>query len=270
MSMLRYPVLLVHGMGFRDDLRIGYWGRIPKALQAAGCRIYFGHQDSNASIEANAEHIAAAIENILAETGAEKVNIIAHSKGGLDSRYAISTLGMGESVASLTTLSTPHHGSKTVDKLLRFPDPLVRLAGFCADCWFRLLGDKQPSSYKVFHQFSTPVAAQFNEQNPDYPGTYYQSYAFVMKNGFSDILMWLPHWIVKTIEGENDGLLTPASAAWGNFQGVYCGAKNRGISHCDEVDLRRRPLCKQRSAQGVADMVDVYMGIVSHLADMGF
>ena len=72
MSMLRYPVLLVHGMGFRDDLRIGYWGRIPKALQAAGCRIYFGHQDSNASIEANAEHIAAAIENILAETGAEK------------------------------------------------------------------------------------------------------------------------------------------------------------------------------------------------------
>lgn len=29
---LKYPVLLVHGMGFRDSKRISYWGRIPAKL----------------------------------------------------------------------------------------------------------------------------------------------------------------------------------------------------------------------------------------------
>lgn len=40
------------------------------------------------------------------ETGCEKVNIIAHSKGGLDSRYAISRLGMDQYTASLTTINS--------------------------------------------------------------------------------------------------------------------------------------------------------------------
>ena len=55
---------------------------------------------------------------VLAETGAEKVNIIAHSKGGLDSRYAISCLGMDKYVATLTTINTPHYGCDMVDYLL--------------------------------------------------------------------------------------------------------------------------------------------------------
>ena len=31
--MLKYPILLVHGMGFRDDNIINYWGRIPKVFE---------------------------------------------------------------------------------------------------------------------------------------------------------------------------------------------------------------------------------------------
>ena len=104
-EMLKYPILLVHGMGFRDNKYVGYWGRIPEALRKMGCKIYFGTQDSNADIETNGRHLAERINQIIQETGAERVNIIAHSKGGLDSRYAISSLNMGEKVASLTTIS---------------------------------------------------------------------------------------------------------------------------------------------------------------------
>lgn len=102
---LKYPVLMVHGMGFRDHKILNYWGRIPKELEKMGCRIYFGGQDSNGSIETNAAIIAEKIEEIINEEKTEKVNIIAHSKGGLDARYAISSLGMGDKVASLTTLA---------------------------------------------------------------------------------------------------------------------------------------------------------------------
>ena len=36
-SRLKYPLLLVHGMGFRDNEYINYWGRIPDTLSAMGC-----------------------------------------------------------------------------------------------------------------------------------------------------------------------------------------------------------------------------------------
>lgn len=266
---LKYPVLLVHGMGFRDRERLNYWGRIPKELEKLGCRIFYGNQDSNADIETNAKFIANRINEILKETNAEKVNIIAHSKGGIDCRYAISTLGFGEKAASLTTISTPHHGSKTIDLLMRFPDCLVRFVGFCADLCSRLCGDKSPSSYRVFRSFTTEAAKKFNEQNADYEGVYYQSYAFVMKNAFSDIFMFFPNIFVGLVEGENDGLLTPTAAQWGNFKGVYKGVGHRGISHCDEVDMRRRPLCKKKG-EGVSDIVDLYKEIVNDLYEMGF
>lgn len=268
-KVLRYPVLLVHGMGFRDDKRINYWGRIPKELEKIGCRIFYGNQESTADVETNGKLIRKRIEEVLLETGAEKVNIIAHSKGGLDCRYAISTLKVGGKVASLTTVSTPHHGSKTVDQLMKFPDGLVKFVGFCADCWFRMLGDGSPHSYKVFHSFTTKEAEAFNIKNPDDEQVYYQSYAFVMSNPFSDFLMWIPSLVVGWIEGENDGLLTPESVKWANFKGIYRGEGRRGISHCDEIDLRRRRLAKKRG-DGVSDIVDVYKEIIAELQKLNF
>ncbi len=266
---LKYPILFVHGMGFRDNKYVGYWGRIPGALQKMGCKIYFGNQDSNADIETNGRHLAERINQILLETGAERVNIIAHSKGGLDCRYAISSLGMGEKVASLTTIATPHHGSKTIDKLMKLPHWLIKFVCACADCWFRLLGDKKPNTYNVLCAFTTDAATVFNTQNPDCADVLYQSYAFVMKKPSSDIFMWLPNLVVKRIEGENDGLLTPASVKWGVFKGVYRGATNRGISHCDEIDLRRKPLSK-KVEDGISDIVDVYSEIALELTRNGF
>lgn len=268
-SGLKYPVLLVHGMGFRDDKVIGYWGRIPKALEQMGCKVYFGNQDSNGDIETNGKHISQRIDQIIEETGAEKINIIAHSKGGLDSRYAISVCGAGDKVASLTTVSTPHHGSKTVDGLMKFPDPLIRFVGVCADWWFRMLGDKNPNSYKVFRSFTTTEAARFNSETPNREDILYQSYATVMKNPFSDIFMWLPNLVVGWVEGENDGLLTPEAVKWGDFKGIYRGSTRRGISHCDQIDLRRRPLSKA-TLDGLVDIVDLYRNIVSDLYQRGF
>ena len=265
----KYPILLVHGMGFRDNKNIEYWGRIPKALTSIGCRIFHGEQDSNATIETNARVIAQRIDDIVCSSGAEKVNIIAHSKGGLDSRYAISTLNMGDKVASLTTISTPHHGSKTVDVLMKFPQILVKFVGFCADIFVKLIGDKEPDSYKVFHSLTTSAAEKFNLDNPDDEGVYYQSYAFVMKNPLSDIFMWFPNLIVGIFEGENDGLVTPSSAEWTNFKGIYRGAGGRGVSHCDEVDMRRKKVAIQ-TEDGVIDIVDIYKNIVCDLSKIGF
>lgn len=166
-GLLKYPILLVHGMGFRDYKHLGYWGRIPDALEAMGCSVFFGGQDSVADIETNGTHLAGRIAEILRETGAERVNIIAHSKGGPDSRYAISAAGAGDMVASLTTIATPHHGSKTVDLLMKCPKPWIRFVGWWTDGMFRIMGDKNPHSYAVFHCFTTEAAENFNAKIPD-------------------------------------------------------------------------------------------------------
>lgn len=268
-SGLKYPVLLVHGMGFRDDERYNYWGRIPGELEKIGCKIFYGNQDSNGSVKTNGEFIANRIDEILAITGAKKLNIIAHSKGGLDCRYAISTLGLGDKVATLTTISTPHHGSKTVDLLLKFPDIIVKFIGKCTDLVFKLQGDENPNSYEIFHSFTTRKSKEFNINNPDAEGVYYQSFAFTMKHFYSDLFLWFPNLIIKIIEGENDGLLTPDSAKWGDFKGVFTGNGYRGISHCDEVDLRRRKLTK-RTGNGISDIVDFYKYIVTDLTQKGY
>ena len=90
-----------------------------------------------------------------------------------------------------------------------------------------------------------------------------------MKHPFSDFFLWIPNLVVKKIEGENDGLLPPESVKWGNFMGVFRGVTQRGVSHLDEIDFRRRPLAK-KSGDGVADIPDIYLQIVSGLQERGF
>ena len=267
---MKYPILLVHGMGFRDRRHFCYWGRIPQALEKEGCKVFFGGQDANGSVEDNAAHLCRRIDEILAETGAEKVNVFAHSKGGLDMRYAISKLGADGKIASLSTFQTPHNGSRTIDLVLHvFPKWLLRAGSALFDLWMRLWGDKKPRTYACIECFSTAAARRFNKENRDVDGIYYQSCGFVMKKWYSDIFLWWQNLIVGAVEGENDGLLPPEAVRWTNFRGVYHSNSARGISHCDEVDMRRRPLTK-KTGGGISDIPAFYADIARELAKMGF
>lgn len=266
----KYPILMVHGTGFRDRKYFVYWGRIPKTLESEGASVYYGNQDSWGTIEQNAQTLKESIERLINQTGCEKVNVIAHSKGGLEMRYLISSMGMANRIASLTTVATPHHGSKTMDIVYNYPNFLYKSASFFVNKWFRILGDTHPDFHAVCRQFSTYHAKDFNESNPDAEGVYYQSYAAVMKNIFSDFLMMIPYIVVYLFEGENDGLVTPRSAQWTNFKGILRGGTARGISHADEVDIRRMKLSSKGREGHVNDICDVYVQIVSELRQNGY
>ena len=197
------------------------------------------------------------------ETGSEKVNIIAHSKGGLDARYAISKLEMAPYVASLTTINTPHGGCRFVDEACKLPEGLYRFVAACFDRSFRKLGDKNPDFYTATHQFSTGETARLNEEMPDKPGVYYQSYMSKMKHAWSHLLLSIPYCMIRHLEGENDGLVSISSAKWGEFQGVFTNSHTRGISHGDMIDLKREDY------RGF-DVTETYVQIVSELKRKGF
>lgn len=266
----KYPIVFIHGTGFRDRKRFNYWGRIPKVLIENGCAVYYGNQDSWATIENNAIALKDRIIKVLAETGSEKVNIIAHSKGGLEARYIISSLGMSDQIASLTTIGTPHHGSKTMDLIDKLPPFLFNISSVFINLWFKILGDRNPDFHSVCKQFTSSYAEEFNQNNADSKSVYYQSYAAVMKNSFSDFIMIIPHFVIHLIEGENDGLVTPKSAEWTNFREILRGSTRRGISHADEVDMRRMRLSSKIKSGYVNDICDVYIQIIKNLKKMGF
>ena len=143
----RYPIILVHGLGMRDTFFMKSWGRIDKVLRDQGYTVYKSHADAFGSVKTNAAQLKLEITAVLEANGTDKVNIIAHSKGGLDARYMIRELGMAPRVASLTTLCTPHRGSPIASFILRFPRFAVKYAAFWFDTVYRILGDKQPDSF---------------------------------------------------------------------------------------------------------------------------
>ena len=99
----RYPIVLVHGLAMKDTFFMKSFGRIDRILRIQGYTVYKSGVDAVGSVESNAGQLKAEVEEILRETGADKVNIIAHSKGGLDAKWMINHLGMAEKAASLTT-----------------------------------------------------------------------------------------------------------------------------------------------------------------------
>lgn len=236
----KYPVILVHGIFFRDWQFFNYWGRIPAALVRNGAEIYYGKQQSSSSVARSAEEIRRTILKVIKETGAEKVNIIAHSKGGLDSRYAISRLGMDKYVATLTTINTPHKGCDMVDNLLnKIPSSVVAFIAKRYNGIFSKLGDENPDFMAGVHDLSAARAGKYDEEMPDSPLVSYRSVMTVMRSASSaGFPLNIGYKMIKKLNGENDGLVWERSAVHGEYRLIRPATK-RGISHGDVIDLNR-------------------------------
>lgn len=228
----KYPILLLHGVVFRDDMLISSWGRIPAYLQEGGAQVYLGEGDAWASYRKNAERLKERIEVVLRETKQEKVNLIAHSKGGIDARYAISKLGIADKVASLTTISTPHRGTSAADIMTHLLPEEESLVYQLTDFFAKSMGDTKPESREAVQELTREAMKAFNQAVPDAPEVYYQSYSTQMQNVIDDPLFSVTYLLVQKYEGENDGMVSVNSAQWGNFQGLVKSKKPRsGISH---------------------------------------
>ena len=109
----RRPVFLVHGILGTRHL---YWNLFRHRLEVDGFEV---HEVALpfvllGDIRRAAGVLAGAVEDRTRETGWRgRVDIVAHSAGGLVSRYYVQHLGGKRRVANLVLLGTPHHGTLT-------------------------------------------------------------------------------------------------------------------------------------------------------------
>ena len=114
------PLIAAHGITGQpqDVLGLLRYGKntVPGLNDSSnGGRVATANTGPISSVWDNGAQIAKDVDSMIARTGAPAVNVIAHSKGGLDAREAISI--DPAAVASLGMLATPNAGSKLADKL---------------------------------------------------------------------------------------------------------------------------------------------------------
>ena len=249
---LQAPIVLVHGLLGFDRLRVGSWvvadyfQGIPEALRAAGNRVLLASLSPTRGIADRAGQLKAMLDH---ESPEEPVHLIAHSMGGLDSRYLISRLGMSRRVLTLTTLGTPHRGTAFADwglaRLTRLLSPLFDFANV---------------SYQAFIDLTVAHCAEFNRLTPDAAGVRYFSVAGHFEPHWLTPEWQLPARILAGSEGPSDGIVSVASATWGEYCHLWDG------DHLNLVNWTHSWLSARRQKDRTHD----YAALVRRLADEGY
>jgi triacylglycerol lipase len=113
-TQTRYPVVLVHGLlGFDAIGPLNYWYGLPEALRQGGATVYVTQQSAANSSELRGEQLLSQLRQLKAAYGHTRFNLVGHSHGGFTARYVAAMAP--ELVASVTTVGTPHQGSKVAD-----------------------------------------------------------------------------------------------------------------------------------------------------------
>src|SRR5437588_8751154 len=201
---VRHPVVLAHGMLGFDEIAVAgrrhqSFRRITDGLNTLGTQFHTPRVPPTAAVAVRAEQLRELVD----ELPGERVNVIAHSMGGLDARYAISRLGLSDRVASLVTIGTPHFGT-----------PLADLgAGLVPGTVSRALS--RVVDVRALHDLTTDALERFNREVPDARGVAYCSVVARSTLAGTNPLLWPSHAFLTARAGANDGLVPLASQGWG-------------------------------------------------------
>lgn len=252
-TQTKYPIVLVHGfLGFDSIGPYDYWYGITDGLRRDGAQVYVAQVAAANSTEVRGEQLLAYVKQVLAATGAKKVNLIGHSHGGPTARYVASVAP--ELVASVTTVGGVNKGAPLAD-IVRgavapgsFSEAVLGsiVNGLGATIGF-LSGDSSTQmSTAALDSMTTAGAALFNAAHPEgvpttacgegayqVNGVYYFSWSGAQPlTNVLDPLDASLGLLSLAFKGEkNDGLVGSCSSHLGHVI-----RDNYGMNHLDEVN----------------------------------
>lgn len=259
-------------------LEFEYWRDIQTALELLGTRVLIAKVPAFGDIKSRAVSLdhyitkqCQIIQNIQKNKEPVKVNLVSHSMGGLDSRYLISKIHQNSKsykVMSLTTISTPHHGSECADFVVKIVEDNPVLKSLC------------PSS--IF-DMTTKSMKRFNAIVLDDPSVKYFSYGARFNPrwyNFFNLTWQIIKYQIKSKNNnlgssqdlselfDNDGLVTVKSSMWGEYMGTF-----NEVDHLDLINwtnqargyFDRIMFAKEPSF----DAIKLYIDICNNLAKRG-
>ncbi|MCX5850055.1 MAG: hypothetical protein NTW65_11490 [Deltaproteobacteria bacterium] len=255
----KYPIILVHGMGMKDQNLVGinYWWGIPGALRDCGATVYVTNQDPMNGIAERAQQVANELgEQFAVNPQWTKINIIAHSMGPLDSRHLTTNLsipGKGPArnyVASLTSISGVNGGAEIADLLWNLDNGvpvLGKIAGnvisAAVNAFYGIFfyDQEDKNCMKGLYNLTTNYVQNiFNPNTPNVPGIMYQSWGGKINyvGVTPDQLFIGPLWVLMKAlgAGDNDCLVSIKSAKLGTWRGALTTSLLfPGVNHLYEI-----------------------------------
>ena len=233
-----------------------YWHGIKEALEQHGCRVLVAKVPPFAAIETRAAALDTFITGKATEwqkkhntTQKVKINLVAHSLGGLDCRYLISKLEkQNYEVVSLTTISTPHRGTYAADFATEhMPQSVI-------DGYFPSL-----------RQMTRAYSRKMNRELPNDPKVQYFSFGGAAHLIPAD-MYYIPWYIIGQKEGPNDGMVSLRSCRWGKYMGHIEGVDHKDlINWMGGVNWLKQALGAEVSFNPLA----FYLSIADNLARNG-
>jgi pimeloyl-ACP methyl ester carboxylesterase len=215
------PVLLIHG--YASDASV--WGEWEKMLKKDGIKVTavtFNDDDRCGDSESHAHELREIVTDFKEKTGADKINIVAHSKGGLDTRVYLARDLSNDDIANLIMIGTPNLGSPLAFGSFAYPPMIFPLLKDFI-CW--------PAVYDLIPGSAATKAVE-NENTNYYTiagrwitDPYFNIY-FPLFDAKCPQSSWLPleRWAGDfVISGADDGIVPLWSA-------VPTGIKNLGIT----------------------------------------
>jgi triacylglycerol lipase len=232
---LRHPVVLAHGAFGFDEIAVAgrrhrYFRNIAEELAVPGVEFYRPRVAPAAPIAVR----AGTLVELLRALPGDRFNVIAHSMGGLDARFAIARLGLADRITSLVTIGAPHHGTPLAE--LPLARATARLIGLDA------LADLRPAAVE-----------RFNQEVRDVEKIAYCSVVAASKLSQTNPLLWPTHLYLSARSGRNDGVVPQASQRWGRV------LREIEADHWAQVGWSLR-----------FDAVGLYEEILRELAALGF
>lgn len=247
-TQTRYPIVLVHGLfGFDNIGPVDYFYGITSALRSGGAQVYITQVSAANSTELRGEQLLTQVRQILAATGASKVNLIGHSHGGPTSRYVASV--RPDLVASVTSIGGVNKGSRVADVLIgAVPDVTYGVANAVSGFISFISGNPTlpQNARAAATSLSTAGTLAFNQRHPqgvpvsacgegDYQvnGVYYFSWSgaqpYTNLLDLSDPVLALTALAFNG--AKNDGLVSSCSSHLGRVI-----RDDYALNHLDEVN----------------------------------
>lgn len=245
-AQTKYPIVLVHGLGgYGNTKGADYWGGIVQELKNAGATVHVAQVSAFNSHEVRGEQLLTQVKNILATTGAAKVNLIGHSQGSPTARY-VAGVAPGL-VASVTSVGGVNRGSSVADAVMKQGSWTEGLG----NAWGQIIGytagdTSQGVDIKAaLNSLSVSGSMKFNQKFPNGVGSGACDSGASSANGIayyswtgnqvstnlldpSDIVLSLASQSVG--DNNNDGLVSVCSSKLGQDLGTY------KLNHLDEVN----------------------------------